>query len=312
MSHWSRAVLGCALLGLAGSARGQLPDGARAAVLMASRYEVLPNLVYRVASGRELKLDVYRPREATGPVPVVLFIHGGGWVAGNKEAAALLLLPYLAMGWAAVNVEYRLAEVAPAPAAMEDCRCALHWIGRNAKAYAFDTSKVVITGGSAGGHLALATAMVPPAAGYDNACAAEDDPSWTGPWADPAPKVVAVVNWFGITDVAAMLQGPQIRSYAVSWLGAQSDREGLAKQVSPISWVRAGLPAVLTIHGDADPVVPYAQATRLHEALTKAGVRNQLLTVSGGKHGRFSAEQNLVAYETIQRFLASLGLDAVR
>jgi acetyl esterase/lipase len=101
-----------------------------------------------IANNYELKLDVYRPTTAKAPTPVVMLIHGGGWVRHEKEEEVLSLLPYLEMGWAAVNVEYRLARVSLAPAAVEDCRCALHWIGRNAKKYNFDVSKVVVTGAS--------------------------------------------------------------------------------------------------------------------------------------------------------------------
>lgn len=87
-----------------------------------------------------------------------MMIHGGGWVAGTKEQGVLYLVPFLQMGFSVVNVEYRLGKVSLAPAAVEDCLCALHWIGRHAKQYSFDLSKVVVTGGSAGGHPALTTA----------------------------------------------------------------------------------------------------------------------------------------------------------
>jgi dienelactone hydrolase len=87
---------------------------------------------------------------------------GDGCVADTEEGAILGTLPYLQTGFAVVNVEYRLAKVPLAAAAVEDCLCALHWIGRNATKYNFDLSKVVVTGGSAGGHLALTTAMIPP------------------------------------------------------------------------------------------------------------------------------------------------------
>jgi acetyl esterase/lipase len=311
-SPLGRVLLGLLLVTLPPGAEGQVSEGLQAVANIASRYEVLPNQVYGTASGRELKLDVYRPREAGAAVPVVVLIHGGGWVAGAKEMSVLMLLPYLEMGWAAVNVEYRLGDVALAPAAVEDCRCALHWVGRNAKKHGFDVGKVVVTGGSAGGHLALTTGMLPASSGFDNLCAAEDDPAWTGPWQDQAPKVAAIVNWYGITDVAAMLQGPEARSYAISWFGSQPSREALGKQLSPVTWVRPGQPPVLTIHGDSDPIVPFAQAVRLHDALAKAGVKNRLLTIAGGKHGRFSREQSLLAYTTIREFLSGLGLDPVR
>jgi dipeptidyl aminopeptidase/acylaminoacyl peptidase len=85
----------------------------------------------------------------------------------------------------------------------------------------------------------------------------------------------------------------------------------LARRLSPVTYVRPGLPAILTIHGDADKVVPYSHAVRLHEALTKAKVRNQLLTIPGAGHGWLTAEQDLLAFETTRVFLESLGIRAV-
>ncbi|RLM49081.1 alpha/beta hydrolase, partial [Halobellus sp. Atlit-31R] len=158
---------------------------------------------------------------------------------------------------------------APAPAAVEDTLCALQRVGRNATRYNFDLSKVVTTGNSAGGHLALTTAMIPGDSPFTNQCAA-NEPTWAGPYQNPAPKVAAVVNWFGITDVADMLQGPNVRSYAVAWFGSMPERLQLARALSPLSYVRAGSPPVFTVHGDADPLVPYAHAVRLKAALDQA------------------------------------------
>jgi acetyl esterase/lipase len=99
-----------------------------------------------------------------------MFMHGGGWTNGSKNSSLFAFLPFLEMGWAVVNVEYRLADVALAPAAVEDCRCALRWIYQNAKQYKFDLDNIVTTGQSAGGHLALATGMIPESAGLDRQC----------------------------------------------------------------------------------------------------------------------------------------------
>jgi acetyl esterase/lipase len=290
------------------AAEAQLSEAAKSAVLISSHYDVLPNITYGVADNYELKLDVYRPTAVKSPAPVVMLIHGGGWTRHDKAGEVMSLLPYLEMGWAAVNVEYRVARVSLAPAAVEDCRCALHWLARNAEKYNFDIRKVVVTGASAGGHLALMTAMIPSSAGFDNRCVSEDDSKWSGPWPDITPNVAAVINWVGVTDVGDLLHGPNIRSWAVSWLGSQPGREELAKRVSPINYVRAGLPPILTIHGDGDPVAPYAQAVRFHEALTKAGVRNQLLTVSSNTHGDYTDEQMLNAYSAIREFLLKSNL----
>jgi acetyl esterase/lipase len=303
-----RTILAISMcLGAPLASQAQLSETEKAAVLLGNHTKVETNIAYKVANRYEAKLDVYRPSQAKEPTPVVMMIHGGGWLFGTKEDSVLYLLPYLQMGFAAVNVEYRMGSVSLAPAAVEDCLCALHWIGRHAKQYNFDLGKVVVTGGSAGGHLALTTAMIPASAGFENECAFEDDQGWTGTFTDSRPKVTAVVNWFGITDVADMLQGPNMHGYAVSWLGSLPNREELARRVSPLTYVRAGLPPVLTIHGDADKLVPYSHALRLHDALTKAGVRNQLLTLPGAGHGGFSDEQELKAWDAVRAFLAGVG-----
>ncbi len=266
------------------------------AALVGSQYRIHSNITYKVANGYEAKLDVYAPRDAEEPRATVIYIHGGGWTGGTKEGVALRLLPYLQMGLAVVNVEYRLARVSLAPAAVEDCRCALRWVIRNAEQYRFDTSKLV-TGGSAGGHLSLMTGILDPAAGLDDSCTGDEE-----------LKVAAVVNYYGITDVADLLDGPHRQSYALTWLGGMPNRDAVALRASPLTYVRGGLPPILTIHGDADTVVPYVHATRLHKALDKKNVPNELLTIPGGKHGGFSSDETLKIDRTIRAFLKKHGV----
>ncbi len=265
-----------------------------------STYRVTPNITYLTASNTALKLDLYEPIGVPGPTPTLVYTHGGGWGAGSKEGSSLTFLPYLQMHWSVVNVEYRFASTALAPAAVEDTLCALRWVFRNAKQYNFDTTRIVTSGESSGGHLALMNGMTPASAGLDRQC--------------PGPeelKVAAIVNWYGPSDVANLLAGPNMRPWAVAWLGSQPNRDEIAKRVSPITYVRAGLPPILTIHGDADPVVPYEQSVRLHQALTKAGVPNQLLTIPGGRHDApkgFAPAELRTAFATIVQFLNSHGL----
>ena len=101
-------------------------------------YQTAPNLTYLTASNYESKLDIYYRRGATTPQPTVVYFHGGFWAAGNKEGAVTKILPWMEMGWNVVNVEYRLARVAPAPAAVEDCLCALRYLAAQAKTYMID------------------------------------------------------------------------------------------------------------------------------------------------------------------------------
>jgi dipeptidyl aminopeptidase/acylaminoacyl peptidase len=125
-------------------------------------------------------------------------------------------------------------------------------------------------------------------------------------------RIAAIVNWYGITDVADLLAGYNRKTYAVAWLGSATNKEEGARRVSPLTYVRKEDPPVITIHGDADDVVPYSHAVRLQQALDKAGVPNQLFTVKGGGHGQFSNEDNEKAYAAIFQFLAKHNLGPVK
>src|SRR5579884_832665 len=109
------------VMGLAVAGWAQLSPSATWATHAANEYQVFPNLTYVMASNYEAKLDIYKRRDANGPQPTLIYYHGGFWAAGNKEGALMSLMPWMEMGWNVVNVEYRLARVAPAPAAVEDC-----------------------------------------------------------------------------------------------------------------------------------------------------------------------------------------------
>ena len=132
------------------------------------------------------------------------------------------IMPWLEMGWTVVNVEYRMARVAPAPAAVEDATCALRFVVQRAEDYGIDTTRIVVSGESAGGPLALAVGMIPESAGFTRACAGG---GFRGTDTS-VPPVAAIINWYGVTDVAKMLTGrDDARSYAVQWLGAPGNAD---------------------------------------------------------------------------------------
>ena len=283
----------------------QLSPTAEWAAHAQNAYQVIPNVTYLTANGFEARLDVYRRRDVQTPQPTLVFYHGGGWIGGTKEASFMSVMPWLEMGWNVVNVEYRMARVSLAPAAVEDAQCALKFVVNRAKDYNIDTSKIVLSGESAGGHLSLTTGMIPASVGFTSLCAGG---GFTGN--DTAlPKVAAIINWYGITDVNAMLTGgPDARAYAVQWLGSAPNRDAIAKSVSPLTYVRADLPPILSIQGDADPIVPYSQNTRLLDALKKAGAKAELFTIPGGGHGNFKPAERSAAYVKIREFLKANGL----
>ena len=240
-------------------------------------YDIFPNVTYAKANNFELKLDLYVPKNRSRPNATLILFHGGGWVDGQKERNVLYLLPYLELGWAAVNVEYRNGHQAAAPAAVEDSRCALRWITYHAREYSLDPSKFVLTGTSAGwpsvfdyGHVAgeqsssTVNVLVDGGARWNTATV-------------PELKVAAIVNWFGIGDVADLLEGPNARNYAREWFGSVSNAEQLAKQLSPVNYVRAGLPPIITIHGELDDVAPYS-----HCGSTSFGVGQSRRSESAG------------------------------
>ena len=202
------------------------------------------------------------------------------------------MFPFLEKGWTVLNVEYRLARVSLAPAAVEDCRCALRWAVQHANEYKIDTTRIVAMGNSAGGHLALTTGMLPASAGLDSQCPGKEE-----------LRVAAILDWYGIADVSELLDGPNMKTYALTWLGSQPERDQIANRVSPIAYVRPGLPPILIIHGDADPTVPYTQSVRLHKALDDAGIPNEFVTVPGGKHGQFSGPEMDMLYTHVWAFL---------
>jgi acetyl esterase/lipase len=278
-------------------ASAQPSEAGISAAHMSNRYAIAANITYLVANNFEAKLDVYRRRDTQEAQPTLIYIHGGGWVGGSKETALMSLIPWFEMGWNVVNVEYRLGRISLAPAAVEDCLCALRWVAANAKQYGIDTNRLVVTGESAGGHLALTTGMIPESAGLDRQCPGV-----------PLPKVSAIVNWYGITDVVDLLDGPNRKSYAVQWLSSMPNREEIARRVSPLTYVRSDLPPILTIHGDADPTVPYNHAIQLQEALEKVHVPHQLVTIPDGKHGGFTPEQRVKIFTEIQQFLSKNGI----
>ncbi len=219
---------------------------------------------------KETVLDVLSPKAVSKEKrPGVILIHGGGWVNGTKEQRVeYAALKYVARGFVVANVEYRLAKTATAPAAVTDVLKAAQWFHKNAGKYGVDPKRIVVTGDSAGGHLALLVAMTPHEAKLG-----------------PPAHVAAVVNFYGITDVADLLEGDHMQKYAVTWVPEQEGRRELAKRVSPMTYVRKDLPPILTLHGDADKTVPYEQGANLTRELKKVGVSARLITVSGAGHG---------------------------
>lgn len=209
------------------------------------------------------------------------------------RCAFFMLLPYLEWGWNVVNVEHRLPGVTLAPAALTNSLCALRWTMHNAHEYGFDTSRLVIAGQSSGAWFAVAAGLGVRPDGWEEACPGSEEPA-----------VAAVVNWYGNWDLADILQGPNRKPYAAGWVRSLPNTLEVARSLSPLP-LRSGTPPVISIHGDADPTVPYTQSVRLHQALKVANVAEEMITIPRGGHGGFTREENERALTAVQAFLAS-------
>jgi acetyl esterase/lipase len=258
-------------------------------------YTAQLNVVYTMVNGWEGKVDLYLPPKNQGPSAVVINIHGGGWNHGVKESQTGFSTFFKA-GFAVANIEYRLTGQATAPAAIEDTRCALIYLIKNAKALNIDVNKIVIMGGSAGGHLALMAGLLANDHRFDTNCPGVEK-----------IKVAAIIDKYGITDVWDWGYGKNITSKsATNWLGAKAKDEAFAKSVSPVSYVTKASPPVFIVHGDADPTVPYQQSVALYKMLQDVQVKSEFVTEPGGLHGKFDKEKNSEINKAIMKFILSL------
>lgn len=238
------------------------------------------------------KMDLYTNPNAETPTPIVINIHGGGWKSGNKESQTGLET-FFSNGYAVANVGYRLVDIAPAPAAIEDVRCALLYIYKNAKTLNIDTSKIVVMGGSAGGHLALMAGLLGDNNSFDSNCKNSEH-----------IKVAAIIDKYGVTDLTPLAYSNNPRN----WLGLNNIDADFVKAVSPINYISHNSPPIFIAHGDADPVVPYKQSLILYKKLKAFKVKTRLLTIKKGRHGNFNKKQNILLSKSIWKFLNSLGL----
>ena len=237
-------------------------------------------------------MDIVQPAAGSaGKRPGVLVIHGGGWRGGTKEVVIeKFVLPWLEQGFVVANVEYRLAKVAPAPAAVQDVLKAAQFFRENASKWNVDAKRIVVTGDSAGWHLSMMVGMTPKSAKLG-----------------PESKVAAVVNWYGISDVEDQLQGPNMRDFAVTWVPEQQGRFELARRLSPMSYVRKDVPPILSIHGTADETVPYEHSVQITKSIRDDGGDAEMISVPNAGHS-IPVDKMRQIYVQIFDFLKKRGI----
>ena len=281
-----------AAIALALASAAALPGQNRGAGSRASRPPIeLPpgvvahrDLTYAAAGNRELHLDLYVPEtKPAKPLPLVVWIHGGGWRRGSKEG---LRRPRPILdhgGYILASVEYRLSGEAIFPAAIADCKAALRWLRANAAQYDIDPDRLAVWGSSAGGHLAALLGTAWEVREWD-AIHAENQ--------DVSSKPTIVCNWFGPTDFLRMndfegrIDHDAEGSPESLFIGGRiQEHPEKTQRANPIAYVTADDPPMLLMHGEKDLSVPYNQSELLYAALQKAGVESRLYKVVGADHG---------------------------
>jgi acetyl esterase/lipase len=247
-------------------------------------------LTYAAPVGyRPLQLDVWVPGSATPP-PLVVWIHGGAWMGGDRRYLPETLRPnqlfdaLLEAGLAVATIDYRHALEASFPAQLHDAKAAVRYLREHADVLGVDTSRIGVMGESAGGHLAALVGLT------------GDRPDLEGDLGavGPSSAVDVVVDWYGVADLSTMPRmtppphileklPPEFATPPEDFLLEGAD-DATRADASPVAHVAPDAPPFLLVHGTADVVVPYAQSEQLHAALTAAGVDSRLVPVEGADH----------------------------
>ncbi len=239
------------------------------------------DLVYVEGGHERNKLDLFLPEKAEGPLPLIIWVHGGGWQNGSKDGCPPLRAGYVAQGYAVASINYRLSGHAVFPAQIDDCKAAIRWLRAHAKEYSLDPQRFGVWGSSAGGHLVALIGTSGDVKEFD-----------VGANLDQSSRVQAVCDYYGPTDFTVFVTTPGYESHATDASpeakligGAVMQNKDKAARVNPITYVSKGDPAFLIVHGDKDPTVPINQSQLLFDALKQSEVSVHFHTIHGAGHG---------------------------
>lgn len=253
-----------------------LPEGVRA----------FRDLEYANVDGQSLRLDLYLPPKSEANPPLLVWIHGGGWTKGSKSGINPTFLRLTGEGYAAASIDYRLDGLISHPKQIHDCKGAIRWLRANAEKYGYDTTRIGVGGGSAGGHLVLLLGF------SDGIKELEGE---VGGNVDESSKVHAVVDLFGPAALELFAEkSVRFRS------GKAAE---LLKSASPVSYLSNNDPPILVFHGDKDQTVPLSQSEYLHKKCQEMGLESSLHIIEGAAHGgpEFSDPAH---YELVKDFFA--------
>ncbi|MBA3550349.1 MAG: alpha/beta hydrolase [Nannocystis sp.] len=261
--------------------------------------EVLRGLEFAEHGGHRLRLDIFRPREAGTLRPALLQVHGGAWVLGFKEYQGIPLLTHMAStGWVGFNVDYRLSPKATFPEHLIDVKRALAWIREHAVEYGVDPDFIVVTGGSAGAHLAALVGLT------------ANDPEYQPGFESFDTRVQAVVTFYGVYDLTNRL-GTRATNYRSMLERLVMKREFAIEpevfaRASPIDRVHVDAPPFLVVHGSRDTLTPVEDARHFIEKLRHVSKKPALyIEMQGAEHAfdTFPSVRTVQVIEATERFL---------
>ncbi|MEM8954902.1 MAG: alpha/beta hydrolase fold domain-containing protein [Verrucomicrobiota bacterium] len=247
---------------------------------------ILNDLPYANNDNPRQSLDLYLPKKpATDSLPLLVFIHGGGWRAGSKDGAARRLAPFLKGGeYAAASINYRLTDEAHWPAQIHDCKAAIRYLRAHSLKHGIDPERIAVWGTSAGGHLVAMLGVSQGVKGLEGTI---------GNHIDESSAVQAVINYFGPSELLTMDDHPGTMTHnatdspeALLIGGPIQENKSKSKNASPVTHAGENDAPTLIVHGTEDPLVPFAQSETLDQILDSAGVESILITVDGGGHGK--------------------------
>lgn len=265
----------CSMFFVSLGALGQEPD-----TLSLPNTRLIKNIPYVVNGHKLQNFDLYIPKDAKKPMPVLLWIHGGAWEGGFKKWIDPTFL--IKSGFAIASIDYRFSDTAVFPAQIQDCNEAIYYIWKNAAQYNLDRTKLIVGGGSAGGHLASLIGL------STNDKIAD---FYTDINKSKAIKFRAILDFYGPADLnvvhgkATTMDYDSEGSALTRLLGFPTlDRPDLAKKASPVTYIDKNDPPILILHGDADDIVPFWESRQFYSWLKLAGVKTELFKIAGAGH----------------------------
>lgn len=243
------------------------------------------NVVYGQVLGAGLLADIAVP-DAGGPFPVILSVHGGRWIRGDRrDASAIDVKQWADMGFFAMSIDYRLVTCTPAPACYQDMMCAVRWIHAHAKTYALDMDRFFLIGMSAGGHMVSLAATL-----------GEGKYARSGGWADESHAFTAAISVSGAYDLCRL-------DWGSGWLPTGEPWDEARRYASPIEHITADSHPLLILHSDDDGSIPVQQALDMVETLQSAGTPHEFQHYTDRGHMPINEEVVTQSRTFIEKYL---------